>query len=451
MTVISYVGRLYLNYFIDPIDTMTLQARIRSTMMGVLSSEGFAKWQRGKASYLRHFRVEAPRVYYFHQVDDPYSHLAVQKLAALKAQYDIGFVVHLVRETEAVFKGDAGKFDTWARRDASAIANYFNTEFKPNHEPTQDEILVANGLLANIATHPDFAERAIEIGEKLWSGRLANQQPVMSAAQLNKGTQLRNRLGHYLGGMFYFEGEWFWSLDRLHLLERRLQEEGYGSGALVCPLPTVSDFISNSPSADAPSVVLEYFPSLRSPYTAIGHRRVLDLVEKTGVNFVVRPVMPMMMRGVPAPFRKQRYIMSDSGREARYYGDPFGPFSDPFGEPVKRAFAAYHHAETKNLGLPFITEYLKASFAEGLNIRETEGLTEVCRRVGFDYADVDPNADWMRALETNLSIMADASLWGVPSFRVTGGNDETPFACWGQDRIWRIAAEIKLRTEGSAL
>lgn len=419
-------------------------------MMGVLSSERFANWQRGKASYLRHFRAEQPKVYYFHQAADPYSHLAVQKLGALKARYKIDFVVHLVRETEAVFKGDAEKFDTWALRDASAIARYFDTQFNPHRQPTPQEVSVANGLLANITTQPEFAEQAFKIGEQLWSGALVNQQAEMSAAQLNKGTQLRNRLGHYLGGMFYFEGEWFWGTDRLHLLEQRLQKEEFGMGPFVCPLPETSDFVGQDESKlQADHVVLEYFPSLRSPYTAIGHRRVLELVEKTGVHFVVRPVMPMMMRGVPAPFAKQRYIMSDSGREARFYGEPFGPFSDPFGEPVKRAFAAYHFAESKHLGLPFITEYLKASFAEGLNIRESEGLTEVCRRVGFDYAEVDQGADWMSALETNLSIMAEASLWGVPSFRVTGGNDEAPFACWGQDRIWRIAAEIKRRTEGA--
>jgi len=412
--------------------------------MGVLSSKGLANFQRGKARYLRKFRVEHPRVYYFHQAGDPYSHLAVQKLAGLKDQYDLDFVVHLANEPEDVYKGDAKKFDTWARRDASAIASYFGAQFDPTETPTAEEVACANGLLSDGVNSSSFPEQAMTIGEQLWSGQLAGKPATMSGAQRNKGTQLRKRLGHYLGGTFYFEGEWFWGVDRLHFLEQRLQSEGYGSGDLVCPLPTFQQFLSNK--AD-PSIVLEYFPSLRSPYTAIGHRRVLELVEATGVILKLRPVMPMMMRGVPAPITKQQYIMSDSGREARLYNEPFGPFSDPFGEPVKWAFAAYHYANQQELGLSFVTEYLAASFAEGLDIREQAGLAEVCRRAGFDHSEVDDAADWQSALEENLAVMAEGSLWGVPSFRVTGGGSEASYSCWGQDRIWRVAAEIEKRTE----
>jgi 2-hydroxychromene-2-carboxylate isomerase len=424
---------------------MALQSRIRSTMMGVLSSEGLANFQRGKGRYLRKFRVEHPRVYYFHQAADPYSHLVVQKLADLKSQYDIDFVVHLTNQPEDVYKGDATKFDTWARRDATAIASYFGVHFDPVETPTTVEVACADGLLSGCVNSASFPNQAIAIGEQLWSGQLAGKPATMSGAQRNKGTQLRKRLGHFLGGTFYFEGEWFWGVDRLHFLEQRLQSEGYGSGDLVCPLPTFQQFTGNK--ADS-SIVLEYFPSLRSPYSAIGHRRVLELVEATGVSLKLRPVMPMMMRGIPAPMTKQMYIMSDCGREARFYKESFGPFSDPFGEPVKWAFAAYHFANQQGFGLAFVTEYLAASFAEGLNIREPAGLAEVCRRAGFDHSDVDSAADWQSALEENLAVMAEGSLWGVPSFRITGGGAETAYSCWGQDRIWRVAAEIEKRTEG---
>tara|TARA_R110002073_G_scaffold921_9_gene6683 strand:+ start:3133 stop:4404 length:1272 start_codon:yes stop_codon:yes gene_type:complete len=418
-------------------------------MMGVLSSEALANFSRNKAGYLRKFRVEHPRVYYFHQAADPHSHLVIQKLAALKAQYALDFVVHLVDPPEAVFKGDVTRFDHWTRDDAAAIASYFDVHFEPLHIPTEAEVSVANGLLSQGITDPGFADRGVEIGEQLWSGKLNNQTPVNSGAQRNKGNQLRKRLGHYLGGTFYFEGEWFWGVDRLHLLERRLQREGFGQGDLVCPLPEQAQFTQTK--ADS-SIVLEYFPSLRSPYTAIGHRRLLQIVESTGVTLKLRPVMPMMMRGVPAPLVKQRYIMSDSGREARYYNEPFGPFCDPFGEPVKWAFAAFHCADQQGLGLTFVTEYLAASFAEGLNIREQAGLAEVCRRAGFDLAQVDPGADWQSALEENVALMASGSLWGVPSFRVSGGHavdgsmNDKVYSCWGQDRIWRVAAEIESRS-----
>jgi 2-hydroxychromene-2-carboxylate isomerase len=426
-------------------------------MMGVMASERLLNFQKAKANYLRRFRVEQPRVLYFHQVDDPYSHLAVQKLDALRAKYSLAFDVHLARSPENVFKGDANRFASWARRDAELIAPFFDTEFAPTVEPDNEAIAIANGRLVRVLKREQFATEAIKSGEALWQGNIEQGPASSSTAQLNMGTQMRKRLGHYNGGMFYFEGEWFWGVDRLHLLEGRLQEEGFGVGDFVCPLPiidkeTVIDdepvFEAQHPETVAASaVLLEYFPSLRSPYTAIGHQRVLDLVKRTGVKFQLRPVMPMMMRGVPAPFAKQRYIISDAAREARYYAVKFGPMADPFGEPVKRAFAAYAAAEKVGRGLAFVTEYLNATFAEGLPIWEESGLYEVCRRAEFDPSLIDYDADWQSQLEDNINAMNRAGLWGVPSFRVTGGCLDTPMSCWGQDRIWRVEAEIINRSK----
>jgi len=44
--------------------------------------------------------------------------------------------------------------------------------------------------------------------------------------------------------------------------------------------------------------------------------------------------------------------------------------------------------------------------------------------------------------------MLEAGLWGVPSFRVSGGSKGTePYCCWGQDRIWRVENEIVNRIQ----
>jgi len=416
--------------------------------MNVLASERLLNWQKGKARYLRRFRFEPPRVYYFHQVDDPYSHLAVQKLDALRLKYSLDFVVHLARGPENAYKGDATRFGAWAMQDAQLIAPFFAAKFTPSAVPDADAIAIANGELARVLRKDEFAEKAIQIGEALWQGHYRTGAASSSTAQLNMGTQMRKRLGHYNGGMFYFEGEWFWGVDRLHLLEQRLQAEGFGAGDVVCPMPIIP-----AASVDASAVTLEYFPSLRSPYTAVGHQRVLALVKRTGVKFQMRPVMPMMMRGVPAPFAKQRYIMVDAAREARAYGVKFGPIADPFGEPVKRAFAAYFAAEKVGRGTAFVTEYLNATFAEGLPIWDTHGLQEVCRRAEFDASSIDfshvgQGADWRSQLEENINAMNQAGLWGVPSFRVTGGSVPAATSCWGQDRIWRIGAEIITRSKG---
>ena len=61
---------------------MKLGTRLRSAGMRVMSSESFLELRRRKSRLFDKKRIETPAVHYFHQVDDPYSFLAVQKLAA---------------------------------------------------------------------------------------------------------------------------------------------------------------------------------------------------------------------------------------------------------------------------------------------------------------------------------------------------------------------------------
>lgn len=49
-------------------------------------------------------------------------------------------------------------------------------------------------------------------------------------------------------------------------------------------------------------------------------------------------------------------------------------------------------------------------------------------------------------VERHQDEMVDGlSLWGVPSYRLSGGEGEDDLAVWGQDRLWLIAAEIRRR------
>ena len=124
-------------------------------------------------------RGKRPTVLYFHQADDPYSHMANQKLAALKDRYTVDFVTYPVSMPEAEFQGDSSRFQDWALKDAMSIAPFYGVELPD-----------------------DFGESPSE--------------------QTEAGDRLREQLGHYLSGTFYFEGEWYWGLDRLHHLEQRL-------------------------------------------------------------------------------------------------------------------------------------------------------------------------------------------------------------------------------------
>ena len=85
------------------------------------------------------------------------------------------------------------------------------------------------------------------------------------------------------------------------------------------------------------------------------------------------------------------------------------------------------------------------------HIGDDAGLKTVAERAGIDWQalqDARQGTDWEAVLEDNLQEMLGAGLWGVPSFRVSGGNSSGTFACWGQDRIWRVENEIAKRALG---
>ena len=45
----------------------------------------------------------------------------------------------------------------------------------------------------------------------------------------------------------------------------------------------------------------------------------------------------------------------------------------------------------------------------------------------------------------------ELGLWGVPSYRVRGGEGEEDFSVWGQDRLWLVAAEIRRRASATGV
>ena len=64
----------------------------------------------------------AESVLYFHQADDPYSHLAVQMLARLEQAYDLPFEAHLVPPPVDSAAPDRERLSKWSLTDAHRLA-----------------------------------------------------------------------------------------------------------------------------------------------------------------------------------------------------------------------------------------------------------------------------------------------------------------------------------------
>jgi 2-hydroxychromene-2-carboxylate isomerase len=305
-------------------------------VLGTLLSDPVKRLRRGAAEASRRVRGEPHRVQYFHEVDDPYSDLSAQLLAAFAKRYDVE--------------------------------------------------------LAPMLVGPPPAAAAPE-RERLVAGVRRSDAPEGRAIRCDRapGARARSRGG---------------------------------------------------------SLTLEFYPSLRSPYTAIAFQRVFDLVERHGVELSMRPVLPMVMRGLPVPAAKRFYIISDTRREADRIGVSFGFICDPVGRPVERGFSLWPFMREKGLGDAYLHAFTRAAFTEGVDLSSDAGLGSVVEGLGVDWADALPHLDgegWRDELEHNRETLLGLGLWGVPSFRLLGPEGTPEYATWGQDRIWRVEQEITRR------
>lgn len=443
---------------------MSLKRQIQNLVSRTLTSDKTRDRLRSLAGMRRKISRQPRRVEYFHQVDDPYAHLAAQVLTEFIQRYEVELKIHLVAAPPDAAAPERERLIRYARFDAAAIAQPLGLKFNdPGQQPGSENHRRASEILAANLEPAAFSEIAPRVGAALWANAtdvildLANEFATASKeemiADLDSGTKRRTKLGHYSGATFYFEGEWYWGVDRLHYLEERLRNEGVrrdgGSQAIIPPRGTIEESLPDQGTA----IVLEYFPSLRSPYSAISTQRTYALARHLPVELVIKPVLPMVMRGLPVPLNKQLYIIRDTKREADRLGIPFGDMFDPVGKPVEQAFSLYPFAKSQGRAGEYLAAFLTKSFSGGIDTGTETGLRQVVETAGLSWEEARPHLDqpgWQEELANNREEMLDAGLWGVPSYRVRSAG-EPDFSSWGQDRLWLVEDEIRRRLDKGRL
>jgi 2-hydroxychromene-2-carboxylate isomerase len=430
---------------------MSLKTLLMPVISQHLLSEQRLLRRRSKAEQARVAAHRPHTLHYFHQADDPYSALAAASLPLLAARYDIVIEPHLVSPPADNAAPDRVRLQAWSRRDAQMLAQHHGLAFTDTGaQPAPADLARHQALLVAAIEAGRFVELAGPLSRVLWQNQPADASGLVAAdagtlaRHLVDSDALRKRLGHYLGATFFYGGEWYWGPDRLHHLESRLQSLGAArhAGDTSLLYPPAAD-LSEATTLHKPPPI-EFFLSLRSPYTAIVAERVFALGRRTGAEVRLRYVLPMVMRGLPIPAEKRSYISQDAAREARARGIDFGRINDPVGRPVERGLAVLAMAIGKGLGEAFLLSFLHGVWAEGLHAGSDRGLRRICERAGLDWhaclAALGDNT-WRTVAETNRKDLLALGLWGVPSFQV--GN----LVVWGQDRLWAVQAELLKGTQ----
>jgi len=388
------------------------------------------------------------RLYY--RADDPYSHLLVQVAPQLVSAYQLEIEVIPVAHPGIAANPEPEMLRRHAIRDAAILAESYGLSFPCGAEPpSEDRARRAHAVLLERRSAEDQLKVAGQIGEAVWGDDGAALAGIVDKYGSVSGEAVRpaleanyaalERAGHYQPGMLYYAGEWYWGIDRLHYLEERLRQEGLeGSVGLTHgPAHRLASLIRG---ADGTKPRMEVFVSFRSPYSYLSIPQLIELRDRHGVELTVRPVLPMVMRGLPVPRAKRLYIVHDAKREADRLGIPFGHVCDPLGKGIGYCMALFFNcAVGKGLELEFSRSVMQGIWSEARDVAHVPDLLFLAERVGISEAEVRAaieDRSWKDEGKANREALTELGLWGVPSLRIGS------YSTWGQDRLPLLEAEI---------
>ena len=310
-------------------------------------------------------------------------------------------------------------------------------------------------FLADEQGEEDFEESFRLALSAYWRGDAEGIQRLLGRTQpsrpdtnilISQNQLVLRKMGHYNTATMHYAGEWYWGVDRLHYLTKRLDSLSLSRwpepNADLASLEQAKQLTLPGavPGVAKELPALEMYFSFRSPYSYLALKRTFDIADAFGLTLEVKPVLPMVMRGMAVPRPKLLYIAKDACREAERLGIPFGKMCDPVGAGVERCIAAFYYAKSQGRERDFLLAAGKAIWSEGIDVATDEGMEHVAERSGLFWPELKGSMTldgWRTTVEENRNAMSEAGVWGVPSFIIGD------VALWGQDRDWLLARMIE--------
>ncbi len=402
--------------------------------------------RRAVAGIRQQIKKAPRRLDFYFDIADPWSYLTAQAVSRLVEAYPVELAVHVITPPASDVDPAPQMRAKHAVRDAQLLAEHFDLDFAGKKEADPGVLREVGSALIRERPAKDQLRAAIELTQAMWAGDRKSLAKLLGtwgtestnsiAPILNASYGELRKAGHYQGAMISYGGEWYWGVDRLPYLEQDLAK-AFGTD--------VAHVVTVRPETDRGALALSQKPltcemwfSFRSPYSYIALEQLPPMLDD--IPLQLRPLLPMVMRGLKMPSIKQLYIVRDAKREADRLGVPFGEICDPIGPGAENCIALAYWAEQRGKQLAFARSATRGIWAEARDMTEYVDLRYVVERAELPWAEAKqalgaPEAlKWAQANSADLAVIG---LWGVPSFRCGD------FVAWGQDRLPLLADRLR--------
>jgi 2-hydroxychromene-2-carboxylate isomerase len=393
---------------------------------------------------------EPRKLHVYLDIADPWSYLTAQAVARLVQAYPVELAVHIVTPPASDVDPAPTLREPHAVRDARQLADYWDLEFPAKKEADSGLVRDVGTSLIRERSGTDQLRCALELLGAMWAGDRKGLGPLLRQwgteahvgvpPVLNAAYAELRKAGHYQGAMLHYKSEWYWGIDRLPYLEAELARDlGCDVAHVVTPRPLTeraAQKLSDKPLA------CEMWFSFRSPYSYLALEQIEAVLAPYGVPLTLRPVAPMVTRGLPVPQVKRMYIVRDAKREADRLGIAFGELCDPLGTGIDHCLAIAHWASKRGPAdlLAFSRSAMRGIWAEARDPAEYVDLRDIVERAELPWSEARAalgDAEAVKAASANAADLAVVHLWGVPSFRCGD------FIAWGQDRLPLLADRLR--------
>jgi 2-hydroxychromene-2-carboxylate isomerase len=434
-----------------------MKRKLLSLYVQVILDKRFITLRRSLTELRRKLTFKKRVVSVFLQLDDPYSYLLSYYLEHVITRYKkVEFRFYLCQALSGDYMPQPGMLADYAMADCAALANEFGVPFLDvGSTPAVEYRRALLDFLGEEHDEKDFPETFIKALSAYWRGDPEGVARIVGRAQaelsetnvlIGQNQLLLRKMGHYNCATMHYAGEWYWGVDRLHYLIERFDQQGLNR--FKEPIPELASLQQamqlklpvTQPVKAASLPPLEIYYSFRSPYAYLALSRTYEIADAFGLKLEVKPVLPMVMRGLKVPKAKLLYIVKDANREAERLEVQFGKVADSVGDGAERCIAAFYYAKSEGRERDYLLAAGQAIFAGAIDVATDEGMEIVADRSGLFWPDLKEaleKEEWRAWAKENRDALTEAGLWGVQSFLIGD------VVIWGQDRDWLLARKIE--------